>query len=281
MCRWFVYYGDKENIINLLFIPKNSLIKQSYKKPYSPMLKEFNIRDHQVNVDGFGIGWYFNDNIEPCKFLSIKPPWNDVNFYNLSKCISTNLLFGHIRAIKPFSKSIVHEYNCHPFSHKNFLFMHNGDISNFSFLKKKLVTYLKDDIYLNLKGNTDSEFCFAIFLNLLKSNKYNNGGYLQPYYFKKLILRTIKKILSLSLNQNKDAINSLNFAVTDGQTIICTRYLNIDNEPPSLYYCITDDNVSISSEPIHFNDKNYKLLDKNNIILIKKNKKIEISNIKI
>ena len=66
---------------DLLCKPSNSLIKQSYNKPYSPLLEQPNHRDHEINVDGFGIGWYFDNNIEPCKYLGLKPPWNDINLY--------------------------------------------------------------------------------------------------------------------------------------------------------------------------------------------------------
>jgi glutamine amidotransferase len=283
MCRWFLFYSHNKIIMkDLLCKPNNSLIKQSYKKPYSPLLNVPNNRDHEINVDGFGIGWYFDNNIEPCKYLGLKPPWNDINLINISKFIKTHLLFGHIRAIKPFSNSIVHEYNCHPFSYKNFLFMHNGDISNFSSFKKSVVTYLNDDVYSKIRGNTDSEFCFAIFLNMLKKKFYNNGGYLPPQYFKHLVLRVIKKIYHFSIKNDINSSLSLNFAFTDGRTIICTRFLNKKNEePPSLYYYKKNNNVIISSEPIEYEDPDWNLLDKNNLIIIKKNLKISIEPVLI
>lgn len=283
MCRWFLFYSNNKLIMkDLLCKPSNSLIKQSYKKPYSPLLEEPNNRDHEINVDGFGIGWYFDNNLEPCKYLGLKPPWNDINLINISKFIKTHLLFGHIRAIKPFSKSIVHEYNCHPFTYKNFMFMHNGDISNFNLFKKTVVTYLKDDVYSKIRGNTDSEFCFAIFLNLLKDKYYKNGGYLPPYYFKQLILRLIKKIYHFSIKNDKNASLSLNFACTDGKTIICTRFLNFNNEePPSLYYYKKNNNVIVSSEPIEYEDHNWNLLKKNHILILKKNLNISIEEILI
>ena len=50
---------------------------------------------------------------------------------NLSEYIKSNLIFAHIRAIKPFSiKSIVNYQNCPPFNYFNFVWMHNGDIKH-------------------------------------------------------------------------------------------------------------------------------------------------------
>ena len=58
---------------------------------------------------------------------------------------------------------------------------------------------------------------------------------------------------------------SMNFAFTDGNTIICTRYINNDEEPPSLYYRILNNNIIISSEPVDY-DENWIYIKKNSII---------------
>ena len=277
MCRWFIYFGTKSNLKVLLCAPTNSLVKQSYKQPNTPFLDIPNERDHDINVDGFGLGWYDKRYLEPCLYANIKPPWNDINLFNLSKVIDVNLLFAHIRAIKPFSRAIVHEYNCHPFHFKNFIWMHNGDIAGFSNYKKQIIIKLKDIILNNIKGNTDSEYTFALFLNKLEDNIITNGGYLDPEYFKNKIIETLKLLINIAKNNNPKNVLSMNFAVTDGKTIICTRYINSKKEnPPSLYYRKRNTNLIISSEPINKKEKEWKLIGKNKIIVVLENKKINI-----
>ena len=269
MCRLFIYFGDSINFKEILFSQKHSIIKQSYMKTYTPFLNIPNIRDHEFNVDGFGIAWYFDNSKNPCLYTSTKPPWNDINIKRLSKYLSSKLIFGHVRAIKPFSKSLVHEYNCHPFQYKNFLFMHNGDIKNFDFYRKNVIGILKNDVYKIIKGNTDSEYAFALFLNILDDKIFKNGGYIKDIgVFRNLINNLINSLLKIC----NDTCMSLNFGITDGNTIICTRFLNCkDEEPPSIHYKTYNNNIMISSEPIDYDD-DWTVLGKNKMLIYSNNK---------
>lgn len=274
MCRWLIYKGSETKLHNILFEGHNSIIKQSYKKTFTPFLEEPNRRDHEINADGFGIGWYKDNIYEPCTYVSVKPPWSEVNIKNLSKYIDSKLIFAHIRAIKPLSISLVHEFNCHPFSHKNFIFMHNGDLRNFISFKKKIINELNDDIYNIIKGNTDSEYAFALFLNLLDKKLFYEGGRLDISEFKNKVITLINKLVEYGCNEPM----SMNFAFSDGNTLVCTRYLNDDNdEPPSLHYKITHNNIIISSEPTD-KDNSWVFIPKNSIVTYAQNK-IVIENL--
>ena len=273
MCRWFIYFGNKTILKNILFTEKHSIIKQSYQKKFTPFLDEPNKRDHEINVDGFGVGWYVNKHFEPCLYTSTKTPWSDQNIIRISNYINTKKVFAHIRAIKPFSNSVVNENNCHPFTYKNFMFMHNGDISDINDYKKDLIGILKNNIFSLYKGNTDSEFAFLIFLNQLEEYIIKNGGYLTKNKMKSYIINVIDTFLFFGKNPM-----SLNFAVTDGKTIICTRFINSEIEnPPSLYYKKIDNNIFISSEPTNY-DNNWEIIKKNSILTYNK-KNIEIENL--
>lgn len=274
MCRWLIYYGDNLIVHNILFNGENSIIKQSYKKTFTPFLEEPNIRDHEINADGFGVGWYDELISEPCLYISTNTPWSDINIRRISNYISSKLIFTHIRAIKPLSFSLVHEYNCHPFTHKNFMFMHNGDLKNFINFKKKIINDLDDEVYKIIKGSTDSEFAFAVFLNLLDKETFLNGGYLDLIEFKNNILKTISKLIGYGDNIPM----SMNFAFTDGKSLVCTRYINNDEEPPSLHYKISNGNVIISSEPVDYKE-NWIYIQKDSIITCDCEKNILIENI--
>jgi predicted glutamine amidotransferase len=266
MCRWLIYYGDIIKLHDILFDGHNSIIKQSYKKTFTPFLGEPNVRDHEINADGFGVGWFQNDMNDPCIYISTNTPWSDINIKRLSKYIDSKLIFTHIRAIKPLSISIVHEYNCHPFSHKNFMFMHNGDLKNFIDFKKKIINDISDDIYKIIKGNTDSEYAFGLFLNLLEEKFFLNGGFLEPNIFKSKIIELIKNLIKYGNNEPM----SMNFAFTDGKTVVSTRFINSDEEPPSLYYRILNNNIIISSEPIDY-DESWNYIEKNSIVTYSNN----------
>jgi len=240
MCRWFIYYGDEIILEDILYKHNNSIIKQSYLKKYTPFLEEPNIRDHEINVDGFGIGWYIDDGEVPCYYTSIKTPWSDFNLRRLSRIIKSKLIFAHIRAIKPFSSGLIHEFNCHPFQYNNLLFMHNGDFKNFKNYIKLIINKIDDDILINLKGTTDSEYIFLLIISFLKNKELNIQN------MKYAIIDVIKYINTIPI-----PIFSFNIAITNGEFIVFTRYINNHEKPPSLYYKFYDKNICISSEPIN------------------------------
>jgi glutamine amidotransferase len=280
MCRFFIYKGQLIKL-NLLFEPNNSIIKQSFHNPFTPFIPVKNDRDHEMNGDGFGICWEKNKKLYSYK--SCKPPWNDVNIIGLADYIESELFFCHVRAIRPFCLcSCVHEYNCHPFIYNHFSWMHNGDIKDKILICKYLYDNCSLDLITQLKGNTDSEYCFYLFLSLLDADVLKSNKRLTQSELKKYMLETIKIILSITKE-----VCSLNFSIYDGKTLICTRYINSETEdPPSLYYSTNlqlsksnNFNAIISSEPITKNHSDWHLIPKNKMLILTQNNKIILSNI--
>ena len=107
------YSGSPVLLEDLLYRPKHSLIDQSL---HSKLGAE------TTNGDGFGVGWYGLGD-EPAVFHSIEPAWNDRNLRELSRQITSRLVFAHVRAS---SGGAIQQTNCHPFRHENWLWMHNG-----------------------------------------------------------------------------------------------------------------------------------------------------------
>ena len=151
MCRWLAYSGSPVLVEELLYGPKNSLVVQSL---HSQMGAE------ETNGDGFGVGWY-GERESPAVFHSIEPAWNDRNLRELSGHLKSRLVFAHIRAS---TGSPVQQTNCHPFRHGNWLWMHNGLISDFLAVKRDLVLAIDPSLYPEIEGTTDSEVLFHIAL---------------------------------------------------------------------------------------------------------------------
>ena len=263
MCRLLFVLSNndltKKNIRDLLWFQEHSIFKQCYKDPYTPF-DESNPRNHSVNLDGYGIGFY-NDNL-PKKYTNIIPSWNDVNLFQMIPYIKTNILMVHIRAVDPLvednfkyignqSQTPVHVYNCHPFTYERYMFCHNGFIEAFykGNLRKKIINQIDDDLLLKIKGNTDSEYLFYLIMTFFK--KSNN------------ITNAIKTSINFINNLDPTLTFSMNIIITNGSITVGTRYINKDNlNPPSLYYYKSDDKMYISSEPLQKNNSNWKLVKK-------------------
>lgn len=225
-----VYKGCELMVLSdLLTKPAHSIINQLFDSRLRLDMR------NPINGDGFGVGYYsLNEN--PCIFKAVTPAWNNINLNNLSMGIKSELVFCHVRAS---TQGVLSETNCHPFSMGKLMFMHNGAISFFDSIKKKLINYLNDKFFLLIQGSTDSECCFAVFLNILYEMGYDASDPRVQFtheILKNAILSTINFIKKLQLDVNKEP-SFLNFAVTDGNSVIITRYVTSDtDEAASLYF---------------------------------------------
>lgn len=158
-----------------------------------------------VNGDGFGVGYYppqeeYLDTEGPCVFRAITPAWNNLNLECLASKTWSDLVFAHVRAS---THGVLSETNCHPFTYHSIMFMHNGGVSNFDRVKRKFMNHMSDDYFLHIQGSTDSECCFALFLDTLAKmgvNPADPKGNFGHKVLRKALERTIELIKTGSTN---------------------------------------------------------------------------------
>ena len=131
--------------------------------------------------------------------------------------------------------------------------MHNGNIGGWNYVKRNLVIGLGGEWFSSVEGNTDSEWAFAVFLDALDKMGYDpNSASLNQKGFghsvlRKALLATIERINTLIAEipdrehkdryEGLDCRSLLNFAVTDGNSVVCTRYVSsMTDEAASLYW---------------------------------------------
>ena len=118
-------------------------------------------------------------------------------------------------------------------------------------MKRRLAFSLGDQWFMNVKGGTDSEWAFALFLDCLDKAGHNpnsdpgKGGFGHSV-LRKMMLLTIEKINAFikeipnEENHGAGGLETrslLNFAVTDGHSVVCTRYVSsTTDEAASLYF---------------------------------------------
>lgn len=210
MCRFIAYAGRDILLADLIVNPEHSLINQSYQSQQ---------RSERLNGDGFGVGWYNRAlSKEPGIFTATSPAWSNRNLRRLADKIVSPLVFAHIRAASP--EFPVNELNCHPFYYHHLMWMHNGRIDNFLKIKRPLRNSLRDDIYNTIQGTTDSEHAFAAFLNFLPQDLSTCNA----TSLKSAMLSTIAQLNQWTRDSGAQYASQYNFAVTDGETIVITRY---------------------------------------------------------
>ena len=215
MCRFIAYAGAPLLLADLLYRPVNSLIMQSYKARERP---------EPLNGDGFGIGWYAPEiDPTPCVQRSVSPAWSNRNLQNLAAKIRASYLFAHVRAASP--GMLVAETNVHPFTYDRFMWMHNGSVADFHKIKRRLRAVLKDEFYEMIQGTTDSEHAFALFLNNLQVP----FGEARAADIRGALVKTIATLNELTRAANIAEPSYYNFAVTDGSTMVVSRYCSTED----------------------------------------------------
>ncbi|KAJ1993585.1 glutamine amidotransferase subunit [Dimargaris cristalligena] len=236
-----------------------------------------------LNGDGFGVGWYDQYPEEgPCIFTSTLPAWSNINLKRIAEKIHSPLVFAHVRATTAGTPTS--ESNCHPWQYGTLMWMHNGHLAQFPKIKRTLQNSLRDEMFSMVHGNTDSEWAFALFLNQLEDPSATN---FDPTVLKNAMLRTIELINMWSREAGITQSSLLNFAVTDGRTVVCTRYVSSSTlEAASLYYSSgsrfierggnyrmekrdkREDAVLIASEPLTFEKTDWVTIPSNTLLMV-------------
>lgn len=266
MCRYVAYMGPPLTLSELIYKPDNSLVHQATEAMQSPT---------RINADGFGVGWYAEESTEPALFKDVTPVWNNYNLGSIAGKIRSRRIAAHVRAAKSFDP--VNRENSHPFTRGSLLWMHNGDIPGRARLTRQ-VSELADDILLaSIRGNTDSEMAFTLFLTHLPDPF---AATIPTESLASAMVETITEIAEWHLEAGNERPLEMNFCVTDGQSTVASRYTLGDAPGPTLHWYQNGKrgdrrSVLVASEPLYPKDQ-WQALDADSIVLIDPQLEVEV-----
>jgi len=216
MCRWLAYSGAPILLDEVLFKTEHSLIDQSLRAEVSPTA---------TNGDGFGIGWYGKRDT-PGVYKDIRPAWNDSNLKALAEQIESRMFLAHVRAT---TGSAVQRSNCHPFSHDNWLFVHNGLIRQFERVHRDLAFAVRPELFPQIHGTTDSEIMFMLALSF---------GLLADV--KTALARMAGFVEQTASEHGIENALQMTLGVSDGKALYAVRY-STENDSRSLFFSASRD----------------------------------------
>lgn len=191
----------------------------------------------------------------PALYKNIQPPLHDSNFRSICANTSSKVLFAHIRAA---TATAIAPPNNHPFTFGVYTVMHNGYISTFAKIKRKMCEIMSQEAYEHIEGGTDTEhFAALLMTNLCKNSKVKGeekrgeGEPATPNAWEQIYpIEAMREALESTISQiikiQKETLgstaepNDLNIAFTNGKSLVACRFRNHATEqPPSLYYSTT------------------------------------------
>ena len=112
--------------------------------------------------DGWGLGWYVGR--VPQVTRSLTAAHGDEDFEEVSSFVTASTIVAHIRKA---SVGRVALENTHPFEWGPWLFAHNGTIPEWEKCRAGMESEIDPALRNELRGETDSERCFLVFLTRL------------------------------------------------------------------------------------------------------------------
>jgi len=161
------------------------------------------------NPDGWGIGWYENNESKVFK-QGIAATSTESKLPVLSKSVRSKIIIVHVRK---GTGAVPSDQNSHPFKYKNWIFAHNGFVD-----KDYLLSILTNEYKEKLEGETDSEVYFYWLLQCIDKEKDTVKG--------------IKRVIESVVKRN---YTGLNFLLSDGSNLYAFRYSNNSKSYYSLY----------------------------------------------
>lgn len=205
--------------------------------------------DHHTHPDGFGLAGFENG-----KWTVYKSPRLYREIENLDEIVKRmaahSLVVGHIRKMDTTYSTATKE-NTHPFYYRNHVFLHNGYLRKYA---PKLRQIVPADLRTHIKGDTDTEIMFYLFLSILRKQKMGVETLFESI---QELFRIISSIVP---------VYNANIIYANKEYSLVTRYAHGQQEPPSLYLNrINEKGVLITSEPM---SRSYQLIPKNTVLLL-------------
>jgi glutamine amidotransferase len=196
MCRHLAYVGPREPLGRILVEPPHGLYRQSWAPRHQ--------RYGTVNADGFGVGWYAEEDPVPARYRRAGPIWADLSFADLSRVVRTTALLAAVRDATLAGADA--EAAAAPFAAGRWLFSHNGAVTGWPGSLAAVSRSLPPQELLSLEAGNDSALVWALVLARLRGG--DQGA--------QALSDTVLEVAAAAPGSR------LNLLLTDGKTITAT-----------------------------------------------------------
>ena len=167
---------------------------------------------------GWGIGFY-----QAGEILLRRRPIDEraeIDVAELAKDLRADVLIGHVRAA---TVGNLRTENTHPFRYRQWLFAHTGTIDGYPRLRARLADAVPEFLRRNVRGDTDSELLFHLFLSFLQTAGALEQSPVDPTATRAAIRATLSLVDQLRAEENL-ASSGMNLLVTDGEHMVAVHH---------------------------------------------------------
>ncbi len=166
---------------------------------------------------GWGLGFYQSGEV-----LLRRRPIDDraeIDLVEAAEDIRTDVMLGHVRRA---SIGALRTENTHPFRYRAWLFAQTGTIVGFERLRSRLLESQPEFLRRNVRGETDSECFFYLFLSFLHDAGHLDDAHVQGDHVAAALRASIALVDRLSAEEGHGE-NSGDILVTNGEELIAVN----------------------------------------------------------
>jgi glutamine amidotransferase len=166
---------------------------------------------------GWGIGFY-----QAGEVLLRRRPIDERAVIPLAEAASnirTDVMIGHVRHA---TVGALRTENTHPFRYRSWLFAQTGTIVGFERLRDRLLESQPEFLRRNVRGETDSEMFFYLFLSFLHDAGHLNDAHVAPEHVASALRSSISLVDRLSAEEGY-AENKGDILVTNGEHMLAVH----------------------------------------------------------
>jgi predicted glutamine amidotransferase len=163
---------------------------------------------------GWGLGFY-----QAGEVLLRRRPIDEraeIDVASLAKDLRADVLIGHVRAA---TVGNLRTENTHPFRYRQWLFAHTGTVDGYRSMRERLIESLPEFLRRNVRGDTDSELLFHLFLSFLHDAGHLASGAVDPQATRAALRSTLSLIDRLRAAEG-ETVGEMNLLVTDGEHMV-------------------------------------------------------------
>jgi glutamine amidotransferase len=163
---------------------------------------------------GWGLGFYQGGEV-----LMRRRPIDerrDLDVASLAADVRADLVVGHVRHA---TVGALRTENTHPFRYRQWLFAQTGTVSNFEHIRERLVASVPEFLRGSIRGETDAEVVFHVFLSFLHDAGLLRDGAVDAPLVLEAMRSSLAVVDGMTAEVGAQACK-LNIMVSDGDHLV-------------------------------------------------------------
>ncbi|HSY25468.1 MAG TPA: class II glutamine amidotransferase [Polyangiaceae bacterium] len=166
---------------------------------------------------GWGLGFYQGGEV-----LMRRRPIDEREELDVAKLgadVRADLLIGHVRHA---TVGALRTENTHPFRYRQWLFAETGTVTDFEHIRDRLVTSVPEFLRSGIRGETDAEVVFHVFLSFLHDASLLNNGNVEAPVVREALVSTLAVIDGMTAEVGATEAK-LNILVSNGDYLVAVH----------------------------------------------------------